>query len=73
MLQAIDYKTGQIKWSHKWPGNGGGVRSGLLSTASGLLFAGRSEFELRGARRSHGESTMACGTAHECDQRPDHI
>ena len=27
-------------WSHKWPGNGGGVRSGLLSTAGGLLFAG---------------------------------
>lgn len=40
MLQAIDYKTGRIRWSHKWPGNGGGVRSGLLSTAGGLLFAG---------------------------------
>jgi alcohol dehydrogenase (cytochrome c) len=40
MLQAIDYKTGKIVWSHKWPGNGGGVRSGLLSTAGKLLFAG---------------------------------
>jgi alcohol dehydrogenase (cytochrome c) len=40
MLQAIDYKTGTIRWSHKWPGNGGGVRSGLLSTAGNLLFAG---------------------------------
>ena len=40
MLQAIDYKTGQIRWSHKWPGAGGGVRSGLLSTAGKLLFAG---------------------------------
>ena len=40
MLQAIDYKTGKIRWSHKWPGNGGGVRSGLLSTAGKLLFAG---------------------------------
>jgi alcohol dehydrogenase (cytochrome c) len=39
MLQAIDYKTGKIVWSHKWPGNGGGVRSGLLSTAGNLLFA----------------------------------
>jgi hypothetical protein len=30
---AIDYKTGQIRWSHKWPGGGGGVRSDLLRTA----------------------------------------
>ncbi len=40
MLQAIDYKTGKVTWSHKWPGGGGGVRSGLLSTAGKLLFAG---------------------------------
>jgi alcohol dehydrogenase (cytochrome c) len=38
MLQAIDYKTGKIRWSHKWEGTGG--RSGLLSTAGNLLFAG---------------------------------
>ena len=39
MLQAIDYQTGKVRWSHKWPG-GGGPRSGLLSTAGKLLFAG---------------------------------
>jgi alcohol dehydrogenase (cytochrome c) len=38
MLQAIDYKTGKIKWSKKWEGQG--TRGGLLSTAGGLLFAG---------------------------------
>jgi alcohol dehydrogenase (cytochrome c) len=38
MVQAIDYKTGKVAWSHKWPGGGG--RTGLLSTAGGLLFAG---------------------------------
>jgi alcohol dehydrogenase (cytochrome c) len=37
MVQAIDYKTGKVKWSHKWEAN---VRSGLLSTAGNLLFAG---------------------------------
>ncbi len=37
MLQAVDYKTGKIRWSHKWE-NGG--RSGLLSTAGNLVFAG---------------------------------
>jgi acido-empty-quinoprotein group A len=38
-LQAIDYKTGKIAWSHPYPGIGGG-RSGLLSTAGKLLFGG---------------------------------
>ena len=40
MLQAVDYKTGKIRWSHKW--EGGGTRSGVLSTAGNLLFAGDS-------------------------------
>jgi alcohol dehydrogenase (cytochrome c) len=39
MLQAIDYKTGRIRWSHRWPSGGPGVRSGVLSTAGALLFA----------------------------------
>ncbi len=38
MLQAVDYKTGKIRWSHKW--EGGGARSGVLSTAGNLVFAG---------------------------------
>jgi alcohol dehydrogenase (cytochrome c) len=37
MVQAIDYKTGKVKWSHNWES---GSRSGLLSTAGNLLFAG---------------------------------
>ena len=39
MLQAIDYKTGKIRWSHKWDGSGS-IRSGVLSTAGNLVFAG---------------------------------
>lgn len=38
MLQAIDYKTGEIRWSHKWEGSG--IRSGVLTTAGNLVFAG---------------------------------
>jgi alcohol dehydrogenase (cytochrome c) len=38
MMQAIDYKTGNIRWSHKW--EGAGIRSGVLSTAGNLVFAG---------------------------------
>jgi len=36
MIQAIDYKTGKIRWTHRWEG---GARSGLLSTAGNLLFS----------------------------------
>jgi len=36
-LEAIDYQTGKISWSHQWasPNN-----SGLLSTAGNLIFTG---------------------------------
>jgi alcohol dehydrogenase (cytochrome c) len=37
MLEAIDYRTGKVKWSHKWEG---GSNSGLLSTAGNLIFSG---------------------------------
>jgi alcohol dehydrogenase (cytochrome c) len=37
MLQAVDYKTGKVRWSHKWEGGG---LSGLLSTAGNLVFSG---------------------------------
>jgi len=39
VLQAVDYKTGKVAWRHVYP-NLGGARSGVLSTAGGLLFAG---------------------------------
>jgi alcohol dehydrogenase (cytochrome c) len=37
-LEAIDYKTGDIKWKHEWPAGGG--PSHMLSTAGNLLFTG---------------------------------
>jgi alcohol dehydrogenase (cytochrome c) len=39
MLQAIDYKTGAIRWSHAWKSGG---PTGLLSTAGNLVFSGGS-------------------------------
>jgi len=38
-LKAIDYKTGQIRWSHEYAGRGG-ANSGILTTAGKLLFTG---------------------------------
>lgn len=38
MLQALDYKTGKARWTHKWEGQS--VHSGVLSTAGNLVFTG---------------------------------
>ena len=38
MMQAIDYKTGKVRWSHKWEGASG--HYGVLSTAGNLVFTG---------------------------------
>ncbi len=37
MLEAIDYRTGAIRWSHHWEA---GNVSGLLSTAGNIIFTG---------------------------------
>jgi alcohol dehydrogenase (cytochrome c) len=39
VLEAIDYKTGKLCWSHEFPGSGR-VEAGILTTAGGLLFSG---------------------------------
>jgi glucose dehydrogenase len=53
MLQAIDYKTGNIRWSHKW--EGGGIRSGVLSTAGNLVFTGDTASNLVAVNASTGQ------------------
>jgi len=39
-ISAIDYKTGKTVWKHAYPTLGGGLGSGMLTTAGRLLFAG---------------------------------
>lgn len=36
-VEAIDYQSGKVRWSHKWESGG---HSGLMSTAGNLVFAG---------------------------------
>jgi len=36
-LTAIDYKTGKVKWTHKWEAS---IKTGILTTAGNLVFAG---------------------------------
>ncbi len=38
-FEAIDYRTGKTAWRHEWPG-ASGVGTGVLTTATGLVFTG---------------------------------
>jgi alcohol dehydrogenase (cytochrome c) len=54
LLQAIDYRTGKVRWSHKWEASG--TRSGLLTTAGNLLFCGGSSNDLVALNATTGEA-----------------
>ena len=52
-MEAIDYKTGKIRWSHKWETPAG--RSGLMSTAGNLVFTGDSSSNLVALNATTGD------------------
>jgi alcohol dehydrogenase (cytochrome c) len=52
-VDAIDYKTGKVRWSHKWETPGG--RSGLLSTAGNLVFTGDNNSNLVALNATTGD------------------
>ena len=54
MIQAIDYKTGKIRWTHKWEGNAG--RSGIVSTAGNVLFTGGPSNDLVALNATTGDA-----------------
>jgi alcohol dehydrogenase (cytochrome c) len=58
MLQAIDYKTGKVKWSHNWEG---GSRAGLLSTAGNLVFSGGASSDLVVLNAATGDALWHAG------------
>jgi outer membrane protein assembly factor BamB len=49
-VEAIDYQTGEIRWTH----DVGGMGAGLLSTAGNLLFAGDSSGHVMGMDAAKG-------------------
>ncbi len=57
-LQAIDYKTGKVRWSHHWDG---GARAGLLSTAGNLVFSGGASNDLVALNATTGEALWHAG------------
>jgi alcohol dehydrogenase (cytochrome c) len=55
VLQAIDYRTGKVRWSHKWEGPGG-PRSGVLSTAGNVVFAADPQNNFVALNAANGEA-----------------
>jgi len=53
MLQALDYHTGKVRWTHKWETPG--IRGGLLSTAGNLVFAGDPSSNFIALNATNGE------------------
>jgi alcohol dehydrogenase (cytochrome c) len=59
VLEALDYKTGDVKWSHAYTagdGLGGGLGApGILTTAGNLLFSGDYNGNLIAFNSTHGD------------------
>ena len=57
-MRAIDYKTGAVKWEHKYEGNGFWSSSypGILTTGGGLLFTGDPAGNFRAFDAATGKS-----------------
>jgi alcohol dehydrogenase (cytochrome c) len=59
VLEAIDYQTGKIRWSHELGPNGSGA--GVLTTDSGLTFSGDAQGNVIAFRTSDGKTLWHAG------------
>jgi alcohol dehydrogenase (cytochrome c) len=59
VLEAIDYQTGKIKWSHELGPNGSGA--GVLTTGSGVTFTGDSLGNVLALRTEDGKTLWHAG------------
>jgi alcohol dehydrogenase (cytochrome c) len=57
-VKAIDYKTGEVRWTHHWEG---AARTGLLTTAGNLVFAGDNEQNIVALDAATGEALWHAG------------
>jgi alcohol dehydrogenase (cytochrome c) len=59
VLEAIDYQTGKIRWSHELGPNGSGA--GVLTTDSGLIFTGDSAGNVLALTTNDGKTLWHAG------------
>jgi alcohol dehydrogenase (cytochrome c) len=68
MVEAIDYKTGEIVWTHDFsPGTSG---AGILTTASGLLFTGDAKGNVLALDSLTGKTLWHAGTGYDFGSSP---
>ena len=72
MLLGLDYQTGAARWRFTWEGSAT-TRSGLLSTAGNLLFAGDSAGNFVAFDAARGVPALARRPARVDHQRADHV
>jgi alcohol dehydrogenase (cytochrome c) len=68
VLEAIDYQTGKIRWSHDLSGSGAGA--GVLTTASGLIFTGDAMGNVLALRTSDGKTLWHAGAGSQMQSSP---
>jgi alcohol dehydrogenase (cytochrome c) len=68
VLEAIDYQTGKIRWSHELGPNGAGA--GVLTTDSGLIFTGDAQGSVLALRTADGKTLWHAGAGGSMQSSP---
>jgi alcohol dehydrogenase (cytochrome c) len=68
VLDAIDYQTGKIRWSHELGPNGAGA--GVLTTESGLIFTGDAQGNVLALRTADGKTLWHAGAGSPMHSSP---
>ena len=68
VLEAIDYQTGKIRWSHELGPNGAGA--GVLTTDSGLIFTGDAQGSVLALATSDGKTLWHAGAGGSMQSSP---
>jgi alcohol dehydrogenase (cytochrome c) len=68
VLEAIDYQTGKIRWTHELGPNGAGA--GVLTTESGLIFTGDAQGSVLALRTADGKTLWHAGAGGSMQSSP---
>jgi len=68
VLEAIDYQTGKVRWTHEL--GPGGAGAGVLTTDSGLTFTGDALGSVLALRTSDGKTLWHAGQGRRMDSSP---